>query len=312
MINRLLIRIKTVQLVYAYMQGSLDKMNSDEQMAQSIESSYQLYNYLLALVVKLTEYRKNQLENARNKFLPTKEERFPNSRFADSMVAKCIAEKSSVMDYVAEHELMSDFDTETYRNLLEQIETLPAYQKFMTQKEAPSFEQEKELWKDIFAEVITRNAILDATLEEKSIYWNDDLATVTQFVVKAINQMDPAKETMKVAKMFDRSEDQKFAKELYHRALDEAYDNLKLIDQQAQNWEVDRMPLMDKVVMVCALAEIRNFKDIPVRISINEYIELAKHYCAPDSARFVNGILDKIVKEWKKEGIELENPFKTL
>ncbi len=309
MINRLLIRIKTVQLVYAYMQGSLDKMNSDEQMAQSIESSYQLYNYLLALIVKLTEYRKNQLENARKKFLPTKEERNPNARFADSLVAKCIVEKSSVMDYVAEHELMSDFDTETYRNLLEQIEAMPAYQKFMTQKEAPTFEQEKELWKDIFAEVITRNAILDATLEEKSIYWNDDLATVTQFVVKALNQMDPNKETMKVAKMFDRNEDQQFARELYHRALDEAYDNLKLIDQQAQNWEIDRMPLMDKVVMVCALSEIRNFKDIPVRISINEYIELAKHYCAPDSARFVNGILDKIVKEWKKEGIELENPF---
>jgi len=309
MINRLLIRIKTVQLVYAYMQGSLDMMNSDEQMAQSIESSYKLYNYLLALIVKLTEYRKNQLENARNKFLPTKEERNPNARFADSLVAKCIVEKSSVMDYVAEHELMSDFDTETYRNLLEQIEAMPAYQKFMTQKEAPTFEQEKELWKEIFAEVITRNALLDATLEEKNIFWNDDLATVIQFVVKAINQMDPNKDSMKAAKMFDRNEDQKFAKELYHRALDEAYDNLKLIDQQAQNWEVDRMPLMDKVVMICALSEIRNFMDIPVRISINEYIELAKHYCAPDSARFVNGILDKIVKEWKKEGIELENPF---
>jgi len=307
MINRLLIRIKTVQLVYAYMQGSLDKINCDEEMAQSIESSYKLYNYLLALVVKLTEYRKNQLENARNKFLPTQEEKFPNARFANSQVAKCIVEKSNVMDYVEEHELMSDFDTETYRHLLEQIETLESYKTFMNQKALPTFEQEKELWKDIFAQVITRDALLDATLEEKSIYWNDDLSTVTQFVVKAINQMQPDTEAIKIAKMFDRNEDQKFARALFHHAIDEAHEYLELIDQNASNWQVERMALMDKVIMICALAEIRNFEDIATRISMNEYIELAKHYCAPDSARFVNGIVDKIAKEWKKEGVIYKN-----
>ena len=303
MINRLLIRIKTVQLVYAYMQGSLDKFDCDVEMAQSVESSYKLYNYLLGLVVKLTEYRKSQLDNARNKFLPTQAEKFPNARFANNRVAQCIAEKSSVMQYVEEHELMSDFDTETYRNLLEQIEALPSYQQFMSQREQPTFEQEKELWKDIFAEVITRSAVLDATLEEKSIYWNDDLSTVTQFVVKAINQMKPDSETVRIANMYDRNEDRKFANDLFHHAIDEAHEYLELIDRQASNWQVERMALMDKVVMVCALAEIKNFPDIAIRISMNEYIELAKHYCAPDSARFVNGIVDKIVKEWKSEGV---------
>ena len=303
MINRLLIRIKTVQLVYAYMQGSLDRMNCDEEMAQSIESSYQLYNYLLALVVKLTDYRKSQLENARNKFLPTQEERFPNARFANNQVAKCIVEKSNVMNYVEEHELMSDFDADTYRHLLDQIEALESYKTFMSQKEQPTFEQEKELWKDIFAQVITRDAQLDAILEEKSIYWNDDLSTVTQFVVKAINQMKLDAEVVKVAKMYDRKEDQSFARELFHHAINESHDYLELIDQHASNWQVERMALMDKVVMICALAEIRNFEDIATRISINEYIELAKHYCAPDSARFVNGIVDKITKEWKKDGV---------
>ena len=303
MINRLLIRIKTVQLVYAYMQGSLDKIDCDVEMAQSIESSYQLYNYLLGLVVKLTEYRKTQLENARNKFLPTQEEKFPNARFANNRVAQCIVQKSGVMEYIEEHELMSDFDTETYRNLLEQIEALPSYQKFMTQRTQPTFEEEKELWKDIFAEVITRSTMLDATLEEKSIYWNDDLSTVTQFVVKAINQMKLEDEAIKVAKMYDRNEDQKFAAALFHHSIDESHEYLTLIDQQASNWQVERMALMDKVIMVCALAEIKNFPDIAIRISMNEYIELAKHYCAPDSARFVNGIVDKIVKEWKSEGV---------
>lgn len=303
MINRLLIRIKTVQLVYAYMQGSLNQLNSDEEMAQSIEASYKLYNYLLALIVKLTDYRRTQLENARNKFLPTQAEKFPNSRFANSQLAKCIAEKSNVMDYVAEHELMSDFDTETYRNLLEQIEKLPAYQEFMTQRDLPTFKQEKELWKTIFAEVITRNEKLDATLEEKCLYWNDDMSTVTQFVIKAINQMNPEDETIKLAKMFDRNEDQNFARDLFHVTLEHAHEYLDLVDRQAWNWNLERMPMMDKVLMVCALSEIRNFPDIPVNISMNEYIELAKHYCAPDSPRFINSIVDKIVKGWKEEGI---------
>ncbi len=303
MINRLLIRIKTVQLVYAFMQGSIDKLNSEEQMAQSLESSYQLYNYLLALVVKLTEYRQLQLDTARNKFMPTKEERFPNIRFAQNQVAKCIAEKSEVLDYCEKHELLSDFDTEMYRGILEEVEKLPAYKKFMTQAAIPGLEDEKELWKNIFAEVISRNALLDATLESRNIYWNDDLATVMQFVVKAINKIDPSKEQMNLAQMFDHDEDRKFARDLYHFALEDAHENLNLIDSNADNWQVDRMALMDKVIMVCALAEIKHFPDIAVRISMNEYIELAKHYCAPDSARFVNGIVDKIVKQWKKDGV---------
>ena len=303
MINRVLIRIKTTQLVYAYMQGSLDRLNSDEEMAQSIESSYKLYNYLLALVVKVTDYRRMQIENARNKFMPTQEERFPNMRFVNSQVAACIAEKSEVLDYCEKNALLSDFDTETYRSLLDQIEQLQAYRQFMTQRENPTLQQEKEMWRDIFAEVITKSPILDATLEEKSIYWNDDLSTVTQFVLKTINQIDPECDMMRVAKMFDRNEDSRFARELFHHALDEAHQYLDLIDRNADNWQLDRMALMDKVIMVCALAEIRNFPDIAVRISMNEYIELAKHYCAPDSARFVNGILDKIVKQWKQDGV---------
>ncbi|MBQ0056956.1 MAG: transcription antitermination protein NusB [Bacteroidales bacterium] len=303
MINRLLIRIKTVQLLYAYMQGSLDKLNRDEQMATAVESSYKLYNYLLALVVKLTEYRQSQIDAARNKFMPTDEERFPNLRFVNNSVAKFISEKSEIIDYCNKNSLLSDFDTETYRALLTQIEQMPAYNQFMTQKETPSFEQEKALWRDIFAEVITRSPILDATLEEKSIFWNDDLSTVTQFVVRTINQMQPDDEMIKVSGMYDRKEDSKFARELFHHALDEAHANLDLIDRNAENWQIDRMALMDKVVMCCALSEIRNFPDIAVRISMNEYIELAKHYCAPESSRFVNGILDKIVKQWKQEGM---------
>lgn len=303
MINRLLIRIKTVQLVYAYMQGSMERLTSDDQLATSLESGYELYNYMLALIVKVTDYRKMQLETAKNKFMPTAEERRPNTRFADNRVARIIAEKSNVLEYCEEHKLLSDFDTEMYRSLLDQIMNIDAYKRFMTQDKAPTFEEEKELWKEIFQQVINNNSMLDATLEDKSIYWNDDVTTITEFILKAINKMKEDTEEMKLAKMFSRDDDRKFAVNLFHHALDEAHEYEQLIGENAANWHIDRMPLMDKVVMITALAEIKNFFDIPTRISMNEYIELAKHYCAPDSARFVNGILDKIVKEWKKEGV---------
>lgn len=302
MINRLLIRIKTSQLVYAFIQGEQPRYACDDEFMASLESSYKLYNYLLGLIIKVTDYRNEQLEAARNKYLPTKEERFPNVRFINNRIAKLIRENSSIMDYCEEHELFNDFDTETYRAILDQIEQMPLYLAYMSQGQTPSFEQDLELWKEIFNTVIPSCTKLDETLEEKNIYWNDDLTTVVQFVVKTINRIKPDTEQVKVQSMFRTDDDRKFATELFHHAIDECHEYLQLIDATAANWQASRIAMMEKVIMICALAEVRNFPEIPTRISLNEYIELAKHYCSADSARFINGILDKIVSQWKTEG----------
>lgn len=303
MINRLLIRIKTTQLVYAYIQGEQPRYTCDEEFMSSLEASYQLYNYLLGLIVKVTDYRNEQIEAARNKYLPTNEERFPNMRFVNNRITKLIRENSSVMDYCEEHELFNDFDTETYRTILESIEQSPLYMAYMSQSQAPSFEQDLELWKEVFNTIIPSCTKLDETLEEKNIYWNDDLTTVVQFVVKTISHIKPDTEMVKVQDMFKNEEDHKFALDLFHHALDESHEYLQLIDNTADNWEASRMAMMEKVIMICALAEIKNFPEIAIRISLNEYIELAKHYCKADSARFINGILDRIVNQWKAEGL---------
>lgn len=303
MINRLLIRIKTTQLVYAFIQGEQPRFTCDDELMASLESSYQLYNYLLGLTVKIADYRNSQIEAARNKYLPTNEERFPNMRFVNNGVTKLIRENSSVMDYCEEHELYSDFDTETYRAILDKIEQSPLYMAYMSQQKTPTFEQDIELWKEIFNTVIPSCEKLDDTLEEKNIYWNDDLTTIVQFVVKTIARLKPDTEQVKVQDMFRSDDDRKFAVDLFHHAIDECHEYIQLIDSISTNWEVSRMAMMDKVIMVCALAEIRNFPEIAVRISLNEYIELAKHYSSADSARFINGILDRIVSQWKTEGV---------
>ncbi|MCF0178857.1 MAG: transcription antitermination factor NusB [Bacteroidales bacterium] len=303
MINRLLIRIKTAQLVYAFIQSEQPRINCDDQLIASLESSYKLYNYLLGLIVKVTDFRHEILEAARNKYLPTNEERFPNERFVNNGLAKMIRENSSVMDYCDEHNLFNDFDADLYRVLFEQIEEMPLYKTYMSQPKAPTFEQDKELWKEVFNTIIPKSEKLDEILEEKDIFWNDDISTILEFVVKTITRIKPEADMIKLLEMFRDDDERKFATELFHHSVDECHEYLKIIEETAKNWQGSRIAMMEKVIMICALAEIKNFPDIPARISLNEYIELAKYYCTKDSARFINGILDKIVTNWKKQGI---------
>lgn len=302
MINRLLIRIKTVQLLYANIVSNQPRFLCDEELMASFESSYELYNYLLALIVKVTDFRREEMERARNKYLPTQEERFPNERFVNNKIARQIKENSSVMQYCEEHELFNDFDTDLYRTIFERIEQNPLYLAYMSQKDTPNLRQDMELWKEVFNTIIPNCQELDDALESKNIYWNDDLTTIIQFIVKTISHIKEGSE-VKTLDLFRAEDDRQFAIDLFHYAIDQSSELMNLINETATNWEGSRIAMMEKVIMICALAEIRNFQLIPLRISLNEYIELAKHYCSAESARFINGIVDKIVEQWKKDGV---------
>lgn len=303
MINRLLIRIKTIQLVYANIQANTPRFESDEALWTSHEASQKLYNALLGLMVKVTDYRREAIEAARNKFRPTQEERFPNTRFIDNKIIDAIRNRSEVMDYCAKQELLSDFDTALYRDLMEKIEALESYQVYMKQRTAPSFDDDKALWVEILQNVFPSCEKLDEVLEERNIWWNDDLTTVLSFVVKGVEKIKDNDKMITVPNTFRNKMDEDYARDLYHFAIDEAPENFKLIDEAASNWDIDRIALMDKVILNTALSEIRHFIDIPTAISINEYIELSKYYCSSKSARFINGILDKIVNQWKEERV---------
>ena len=302
MINRLLIRTKTVQLTYACLQSG-EQRYASEQLREAIEASQKLHNYLLALIVKVTDYRREQIEAAKNKWLPTQEDLNQNMRLVENRVARLIKETSEVEQTCLDEGLMSDFDTELYRDLLTAIEENETYQAYCTQAEEPTFTQDKELWVELLSTVFAQCDKLDEVMEDRNIYWNDDLATVLQATTRFIRNLKPATEIITATKSFKNEEDRQFSLELFKHCIDEYYDNVRLINTVAPNWESERMALMDKVVMSCALSEIRNFPDIAVAISINEYIELAKHYCSPNSARFINGILDRIVKDWRQNHV---------
>lgn len=303
MINRLLIRIKTAQLVYACLQSEQPRHMVNDSLIESVDASQKLYNYLLALIVKVTDYRRAQFEQARNKYLATSEDLNPNTRFTDNQIPALISKHSEVLDYCDREQLISDFDTDLYRSLLEDIEQCSLYQEYMNLQSCPTFEQDKNLWIEILTQVFPNSSKLDEALESKNIYWNDDLTTVLQVVVKAVSRFSADTEMIESVKTFRTEGDRIFAQDLLQHTLNDYYDNIRLINAVAPNWEANRMMLMDKVIMATALAEIKHFPDIATAISINEYIELAKHYCSNNSARFINGILDKIVKEWRTQKV---------
>ncbi len=303
MINRLLIRIKTVQLVYACLQSEEPRIFADGMLRESLEATQKLYNYLLALIVKVTDYRRQQILAAKGKFLPTREELNPNTRFVDNKLAQMIAEKSEAVDYCEREGLTSDFDTELYRTILEAIEQSESFGQYMSQREAPTFEQDKELWLEILTTIFPQCEKLDEVLEERDIYWNDDLTTVLKALTRMIQRLKPEREMVPAGKLFLKEEDERFALDLFHYALDEYYDNVKLIDAITPNWEAERIAMMDKVIISCALSEIRHFPDIAIAISMNEYIELAKHYSSAKSASFANGVIDKITTTWRADHV---------
>ena len=303
MINRLLIRIKTVQLVYACLQSEEPRIYADEKLRESLEATQKLYNYLLALIVKVTDYRRQQIEAAKGKFLPTREDLNPNTRFVDNKLARMIAEKSEAVEYCEREGLTSDFDTELYRSILEAIEQSETFGQYMKQREVPTFEQDKELWLEILTTIFPQCEKLDEVLEERDIYWNDDLTTVLKALTRMIQRLKPEREMIPAGKLFQNEEDERFALDLFHYSLDEYFDNVKLIDAITPNWEAERIAMMDKVIISCALSEIRHFPDIAIAVSVNEYIELAKHYCSAKSASFANGVIDKIATSWRADHV---------
>lgn len=303
MINRLLIRVKVAQVVYSTLQNGTPRMYADDEFLEAVDATRKLQDFLLALIVNVTKYRRDQLEAARNKYMPTQEELHPNTRFVDNRLARLIAENENIMTRCEEEGLLSDFDTEMYRAMMTAISAHPVYMQYMSQQEDPDFNADKALWIEILNTVVPECNELYEVMEERNIYWNDDLTTALTFTVRTLESIKPNTDVIRLNKNFKNEDDRKYAMDLYHYTLDESYDNMKLIDQNASNWEIERMPLLDKVIMCCALSEIKHFIDIPTAVSINEYVELAKHYCSPKSSRFINGVIDKIVKQWKEDRV---------
>jgi N utilization substance protein B len=302
MINRALIRIKVVQMVYAYyMSDSKDLAKAEKEFFHSIEKASDLYHYLLQLILAETHYAELRIDAAKNKYLPTEEEKNPNTRFIDNAFAAQLFRNRALQSYL-NNSGMSWVNQDSFlKSLYEAIIGSDFYAEYMNAPQA-SYEADQEIWRKIFKSLLQKNEELPEVLEEQSIYWNDDLDIILTFVMKTIKRFRPENgDDQELLPMFKDETDKRFASDLFCAAIRNRDAYRTLIDAAVRNWEIERLAVMDLLILQVALAEIMEIEGIPVNVSLNEYIDIAKVYSTQKSGVFVNGTLDHIVTELRKE-----------
>lgn len=306
MINRVLIRSKVVQMLYAYMvsKDSMTLTTAKKELTKSLDKSYELYNALLKLMIELTDVQDLRLDEAKHKFLPTEEDLNPNMRFVENEFVKRLRADQTLADFVDDKKINWRDDELFVRLLLDKILRSEEYQEYMEMPKT-SLVRDGEVWYQLMKKVVLPDENLLEHLQSMSVYYtDDDLQIMGQFVMKTIRRFED-EESEPVLPQYKNDDDSKFGEQLFSKAVAEMEENNSYIDQfvKTEKWDVERIALMDRVVMCTALTEIRNYPSIPVNVSLNEYIELAKDYSTPRSGQFVNGILNAVVNKLRADKV---------
>ena len=302
MINRELIRIKVVQLTYAYYQnGSKNIESAEKELIFSLSKAYDLYNYLLALIVGITQESRRHLEVAQSR---AKREgtAMPSQRFAYNRFALQLEENHMLNDFMESQKKSWSDEPEFLKNIFTQISESQIYKDYMASPE-DSYAADRELWRKLYRTLIENNAELDALLEEQSLYWNDDKEIVDTFVLKTIKRFDEKnKASQELLPEYDSEEDKDYARKLFRATIMNADEYQHYMSEASRNWDFSRLAYMDIVIMQIAIAEMMTFPSIHVNVTINEYVELAKLYSTPRSAGYINGMLDAIARHLIETG----------
>ena len=296
MINRKLIRVKIVQLTYAYYQNGHHNMDTAEkELLFSLSKAYDLYNYLLGLIVAITQEERRRVDIATRRAEREGTET-PSQRFAFNKFATQLEENKQLNLFMEDKKMSWENDVEAVRKLCDQIEQSPLYQEYMM-SDAEDYETDRELWRRIYRTLIQGNEDLDAILEEKSLYWNDDKEIVDTFILKTIKRFDPAnKADQELLPEYDDTEDREYALKLFRSTILNADTYQRYMSETSRNWNFSRLAYMDVVLMQIAIAEMLTFPNIPISVTINEYVDLAKLYSTPKSGGYINGMLDAIAR----------------
>ncbi len=295
MINREIIRIKIVQLTYAYYQnGNKNIDTAEKELFFSLSKAYDLYNHLLSLIVAVTREAQRRLEiaqaRAKREGLAEPSQKFVYNRFAIQL-----QENKALNEFIGNQKAVWA-DTPIPGQLFEAIEASQIYQDYMASSE-DSYDADRELWRKLYKTFIQENADLDAVLEDQSLYWNDDKEIVDTFVLKTIKrfkEQNGAKEEL--LPEWDSDEEKDFARKLFRAAIMNEVEYQRFMSEISRNWDLSRLAYMDIVIMQIAIAELMTFPNIPVSVTINEFVDIAKLYSTPKSGGYINGMLDAIAR----------------
>ena len=296
MINREIIRIKIVQLTYAYYQNGNKNIDAAEkELFFSLSKAYDLYNYLLSLMVAVSKEARRRLE-----VLQGRAERegtpMPSTRFAYNRFAVQLEENRQLQEFTETQKKPWNDEPEFVGRLLEQIQDSQIYKDYMESDE-DSYAADREVWRKIYRTLIQENEDLDQLLEEQSLYWNDDKEIVDTFVLKTIKRFEEQNgKNQELLPEYDSEEDKDFARKLFRATIMNADEYQRYMSEASRNWDFSRLAYMDVVIMQIAIAEMLSFPSIPISVSINEYVDIAKLYSTLKSGGYINGMLDAIAR----------------
>lgn len=302
MTSRRLIRIKVLQLLYSFIKKEgITLAEIERDLLKSIEKSTDLYYQTLLLMTEIQHRAFLKIDSARNRRFATAEDLNPNVRFSENPILKAIQNNKKFQIYNSNHLISWNDNSEIILYFYNNFIQTEAYQEYMAAPEA-TFESHKQLAINLLVDFIAQDDIFYQTLEEKNIFWNDDFELVLSIVYKTlknINEKNINDEDI-FFPIYNIAEDLDYARKLLRKSIMEKEENLKIIDKFTQNWEIERISDIDKLIMAIALSEFKNFPSIPLKVTLDEYIEIAKSYSSSKSGSFINGILDKAITLMKE------------
>lgn len=310
MINRELIRLKVVQLIYAYYQneGKAPEI-AEKELEFSLDKAYELYEYLLTILIEMRKLaeRRDETARSRSKRLGTTMQGCSaDGQFAANRLLLQLEENKSLLDY-RENRKQDWLEEEAFvKKLYTKFIESDIYHLYLT-KEDFSYTADREVIRKLYKTFVAGNDDFDSLLEEHSLYWNDDKEVIDSFVMKTIKRFnEESTPEQPLLPKYSNEEDHEFAIRLFRSTIERSEETRTLLKDNCKNWKFERLAIMDVFIMQIALTEILTFPGIPLNVSFNEYLDIAKVYSTPRSASYINGLLDYIAKKLKSENLLLK------
>lgn len=287
-----------MQSVYALLQSKSDNLKNEEYfLYTSIEKMYDLYVLMLRLLVEVKNMEKKHIEISRKKYLATSQDLNPNFKFINNEIFKLLDESVSLNNYLDDNKLNYwSLDNEYVHEILKLIKESNSYASYM-KSDKHSFDEDRNFVVAMFKDVVAPNEKLAEYFEDKTISWVDDIPFVNTWIVKTLNQLKP-KQAFQLGNLYKDDDDKKFVVDLFRKVVLNHKEFEKEIENKTPNWDTDRIAEIDMILIKMAISEFLKFPSIPTSVTINEYIEIAKDYSSEKSSFFINGVIDKILKDF--------------
>ncbi|MCT4580971.1 MAG: antitermination protein NusB [Flavobacteriales bacterium] len=304
MLNRRHLRIKVLQTLYAFTQSNNTNLVAGEkELLHGVEKMYDLYIYYLTMFDSFTHFAELKIEEAKRKIFTSEEDLNPNLKFVNNRFLALLKNNKAIKDASLTTKInwSNDVEQDVLTKLFNSFTKNDIYNEYM-EKESSSFEEDKKFIVKLFKKEICNFELLLHFFEEKSVYWQDDIDLVCSMVIKTLKSFKSPDDIHAPILPLYKDDEESFIKALFRKGLNNLEDNYAIISKYTKNWESDRIALMDRLLMNLAITEAKAFEYIPTKVTLNEYIEISKFYSTPKSNTFINGVLDKIFDDLKKEG----------